>query len=217
MTNIERAIIGALGGLSAVLVRYLSQDHAVIMQALDAGIPFTKTAKLVFDYSIVTPITVVLGGIIGWIVEESNKMKVFAMAVSAPALITTWAGASSSHKSADLQDLLQPARAFAQQIEDKRPNVSDAFATFSTDRDHTYAVHVGSFTVKDNADQLLARINTQSKTLRGFTGEYRDPQGQLFHRVFVIQLLTLRDALALREALLKSRAVTYAAPMEIGK
>lgn len=185
-----RIVVGFLGGLSAILVRYLSQDHQTVLSFIEAynanaGVQWGGLYKILFSYVILTPILLVLGSIIGWLAEESSKIKLFALAVSAPALITTWANGPEKRMS-DLFDSIPVSTAYAQS--------SDA---------PLYAVQVAAFAQPELAVQLVATINKTDPSVRAFITELKNSQGVTFSRVRVTQMLSLRDALALRERLLR--------------
>ena len=95
MNNLQRLLVGGLGGLAAVLVRYLSRDHDIILLSTESDIPLAakEFGKLWAGYFVFTPIMIFLGAMIGWISEETHKVKLFALGVSAPALITTYSAA----------------------------------------------------------------------------------------------------------------------------
>jgi hypothetical protein len=200
----------------------MSQDHQTVLRAIDANLPTTKIFSLVYDYSMLTPILILLGAIVAWIAEEQSRVKIFAMAVAAPALITTWAGGSSDPSRRTMPgpgpsvQWLAPGSAIAQGADDKPTKSAQSLQSiFARDRDHVYAIHVGSFIERPKAEALIRRINTEARTLRAFLSDFTDDKGVLFHRVLVIRLMTLREALALREQILQTRAVEYAAPLEI--
>src|SRR5574341_507180 len=101
MTTIEKVAIGALGGLAAVCVKFLGQDyHYVVTQA--SNLARDRVNDLIIGYSVLTPILVFLGGLLTWASDETKRLKLLAIAVSAPALITTWAGGSKPESSSNL-------------------------------------------------------------------------------------------------------------------
>jgi hypothetical protein len=96
-TSASRFVVGACGGLAAVCVKFLGQDLAYMQQLFEAGdaVSRTKLVSLGMAYSLFTPILMFLGGIIGWASEETTRLKLLAMGVAAPALVTTWAGGTA--------------------------------------------------------------------------------------------------------------------------
>lgn len=87
-------LIGALGGLAAVSVKYLGQDHSFVTQNLQLGQTANLWALLI-GYIILTPILMFLGGLLACMSGEVNRIKLLAIGVAAPALITTWAGGAT--------------------------------------------------------------------------------------------------------------------------
>src|SRR4029078_9966153 len=88
-SNIERVLVGGLGGLAAILVKYISQDHASVVQFIStntkAGLPLSAIIDIVGGYFILAPMVIVLGAMIGWVSSETQRLKLFALGVSAPA------------------------------------------------------------------------------------------------------------------------------------
>jgi hypothetical protein len=98
-----------LGGLAAVASKYLGQDHAYFLRLLDLG-DQVKIANLLFGYEIMAPFLIFLGGLVGWASYENHRIKLLAIAVAAPALITTWAGGATTATKFAL-DVISPALA----------------------------------------------------------------------------------------------------------
>lgn len=91
MNTLERLLLGAIAGLVSVLSKFLAHDYDNIANNF-ANLTADQILNYQVGYSILTPILIILGAFIAWISDESNKLKIVAMAISAPALITTWAG-----------------------------------------------------------------------------------------------------------------------------
>lgn len=97
MSNIERIIIGVLGGLSAVLVKFLGQDFSTI-QSNWMNLAPEQLVYYEVGYIILTPILMFLGAVIAWAsTDETKRLKLIAIAVAAPAMITTWSGGTKYH------------------------------------------------------------------------------------------------------------------------
>jgi hypothetical protein len=95
-TSLERIVAGCLGGLFALIAKYLGQDHQAVVAALVAT-PAPPLDDIVIGYSIMAPILLLLGGALAWASEdEKSRIKLIAIGVAAPALITTWAGGGKS-------------------------------------------------------------------------------------------------------------------------
>ncbi len=89
--DIERVFIGAAGGLAAVAVKFLGQDFDFLVDNI-SGITLEKQSSLIFGYAVITPILMFLGALCAWASEEPKRLRLLALSVSAPALITTWSG-----------------------------------------------------------------------------------------------------------------------------
>jgi hypothetical protein len=95
ISGFGRVVIGSLGGLAAVVSKYIGQDHAYILKWLDLA-EHTKMKNLAIAYALLAPGLIFLGAFIAWASDEHHRMKLAAIAVSAPALITTWAGGATT-------------------------------------------------------------------------------------------------------------------------
>jgi hypothetical protein len=201
-SNLERVIVGGLGGLAAVLVKYISQDHAAVVQFISthtkAGLPLSTILDIVGGYFILAPIVIVLGAMIGWVSSETQRLKLFALGVSAPALLTTL----SSGNGVKLA-LLEPSSAYA---DDVSARVGALFA--STDR--PYAIYVGSYSSQANIDRIVSTINEQTKSLYAITTDVVDSKGNKLKRIYVLQLFGIKEALDVRDRLLSSGLVEEA-------
>jgi hypothetical protein len=201
-SNRERALVGALGGFAAVLVKYISQDHAAVASFLathsKAGLPFSAITDIVGGYFILAPMIIALGAIIGWVSNEDQRIKLFALGVSAPALITTLSSGNSVKVS-----LLELSSAYAQ-------SVQGVLGSFFGSSDRPYAIYVGSFSNQTNIDRILNTINNETKSLHAITSEVTDKDGKKFQRIYVLQLFGLKEALDVRDKLLLSKVVDMA-------
>lgn len=90
MNGIQRCMIGGMGGLAALLTKYLSQHHDKIANLIENG-QADKAFAIIAGLAIVGLILIFLGGLIGWASREEVPLKLVALGVSAPALLTTWA------------------------------------------------------------------------------------------------------------------------------
>ena len=92
-SSTRRFAIGASGGLAAVCAKYVSQDHAYIMNGLNSTDDATKDAALSFAYTypILAGVLVLVGGLVGWASDEGRRWRLFTMGVAGPAMISTFA------------------------------------------------------------------------------------------------------------------------------
>jgi len=117
MTKIERIVLGMSGGLAAVCVKFLGQDYGNIISGL-SNLSADQILEYKIAYVILTPILMFLGGLIAFCSEENMRLKVLALAISAPALITTWAGGAKGDLYAGISAHLMPA-AYAQERDEQ--------------------------------------------------------------------------------------------------
>ena len=90
LSAFERTALGGTAGCISVMCKFLAQDFNLVKSA--ASLSADQIFNLQVGYLVLTPILVIIGGFIGWISQEDNKMKLVALAISAPALFTTMAG-----------------------------------------------------------------------------------------------------------------------------
>jgi hypothetical protein len=209
-SNIERVLVGALGGLAAVLVKYISQDHAAVVTFIathaKAGLPFSAIVDIVGGYFILGPMIIALGAIIGWVSNEFQRVKLFALGVSAPALITTLSSASSSGNT--VKALLEPSSAYAQIA--PGGSLSAGLSSFFGGADRPYAIYVGSFATQEKIHRIVDTINNQTIGLHAITVDVNGPNGNQLERIYVLRLFGLRDALEVRDKLIQSGLVDEA-------
>lgn len=86
-----RAGWGALGGICAIGAKYLGQDHDRVTVWLEAG-DYWKCESLFYGYIVMTIFLCVIGAIVAAASREGHPMKLLAIAVAGPAIITTYAG-----------------------------------------------------------------------------------------------------------------------------
>lgn len=88
------ALVGGIGGLAAICTKYLGQDHHFVVSALAVD-NTDAVLTMAIGYAIIGPILIFLGAVFGWASGEQNKIKLLALGISAPALVTTYAGGQS--------------------------------------------------------------------------------------------------------------------------
>jgi hypothetical protein len=86
----ERVLLGGSAGAISVMCKFLAQDYNLLKAA--ATLSPEQILNLQVGYAVLTPILMIMGGFIAWISQENNRMKLVALAISAPALFTTMAG-----------------------------------------------------------------------------------------------------------------------------
>src|ERR1700682_797179 len=90
-----RALWGVLGGAVAVFSKYLGQDHYWVRVMIDTR-EYAQIPGLIFFYVVLLVFLCFLGGVFAVASDETKKLKLLAIAVSAPALITTWLGGTKA-------------------------------------------------------------------------------------------------------------------------
>lgn len=221
MSNIERIIIGLLGGLSAVLVKFLGQDYDIVVkQAAD----LTQQQLLSFKvgYGLLTPILMFLGAFVAWISDENKRVKLAALAIAAPAMITTWSGGTKPEVSISMD--FEVSSAYAQSSEsepvfgepikhEEKPDkttlekVKDGIGIFfgyGKERKR-YWVIVGSYKSKKDAQQFAKQINAEDATLEAWVGIRVAPNP--YYPVIVGDYSFLSDAKALKTKALATESV----------
>jgi SPOR domain len=216
MTGLQRALIGATGGILAVLTKYLAQDHAWVSHW--ANIHDPHLYDIILGYAILTPILVILGGAVAGFSDEVNKFKLLAMGVAAPALITTMGPiaqpgpAASSTPPAVNHNIgpagwsfpLSPIGIAIAANNDFRMAEATAIqkgveAFFGAGKgEPRFWVIVGSFRDKTAAETLVSNINEQNPSMKAFVGK-RMPNNE-FYPVIVGDFVTLSEATRLRDA-----------------
>jgi hypothetical protein len=94
----QRILIGMLGGVAALCTKFLAHDYSVIATYIIEH-RNTDAANLGIGYIILGPILVFLGGLLAWVAAgETSRMKILAIGIAAPALITTAAGTGGTHE-----------------------------------------------------------------------------------------------------------------------
>lgn len=225
MSNLERIIIGALGGLSAVLVKFLGQDYANVV-ANAANLTADQIFCYKIGYGLLTPILMFLGSFVAWTSDETKRLKLVALAVAAPALITTWAGGSKPGIQEASIDLFTTS-AYAQHGEVKpiletqtEPSKTSQRSALEVIRGgigsffgygnepKKYWVIVGSYKDRDAAKQFANKINDENKELNAWIGMKVPPNE--YYPVIIGGYNYLNEAKILKEKALQSDTINEA-------
>ncbi len=96
----QKALIGALGGLCAMMAKFLGGDinHFVVYLSGSATL---LSEKAVIGYLLMTPVLMFLGAVVAGFSDQEKKLALLMISLSAPALITSWAGGSAPDAIAD--------------------------------------------------------------------------------------------------------------------
>lgn len=220
MSQVEKIILGALGGLSAVAVKFIGQDYPTLA-AHYTDLTANQLLNYKVGYGILTPILMFLGAFIAWISEEQKRMKLVAIAVAAPAIITTWSGGNKAEfiasfnltKSAYAQPASTSKMDAKKDIPDGKQNESSwqqikgGVGTFFgySKAPKKYWVIVGSFSDRTEAQRYADRINQEDSTLNAWVGVKVPPND--FYPVIVGGYSYLSEAKVLKERAQATRIV----------
>ena len=220
MNGLQRILIGAVGGFLAVLAKFIAQDQSFVAHYASVGDP--RLNEIIWGYAIATPILVFIGAVVAGFTDEINKLKLLSMAVSAPALITTWAGGIAAPPAANPSShQLGPAgwnlpfspvsTAFAGEATIRVAELStlqkgvDAF--FGGGKgEQRYWVIVGASTDQETARALSQSINQQKPDMKAFVGK-RAPGNNLYP-VIVGDYVSQAEATRLQSAAAQLSGVT---------
>lgn len=198
----ERVALGAFAGVAAIGSKYAGQDYHYHMRLLDMGDQTTKITNLWYGYEIMTPILVFLGALLAYAAKgETNRLKLLALAVAAPALITTWAGGASSEKKFAL-DFVSSAFADSNvQPTQPSPSIVDGLKLFfGIGKDDTlYHVVVGSYKTPDEASAKVNSVKEANPSLHVYIGG-RAP-GNAYYPVVVGDYVPFGAAKVLKDKL----------------
>ncbi|ODA66856.1 hypothetical protein A7A08_02153 [Methyloligella halotolerans] len=103
MPIVEKVLLGAAGGLASLLVKFLGQDYPALQQFMQQGNE-TAVALMGYAYLILVGPLLFLGALVAYVVDETDPKKLLIAAISAPAMVTTWAGGPPAEAG-----LVQPA------------------------------------------------------------------------------------------------------------
>ena len=205
MNGINRAIVGGLGGLAAWLSKLLALDIAMLGQLVDQQL-WVQAAELKVNIYIFLPVLIFLGSLIAWMTEEKERFKLFAIGVSAPAILAPWLAKASISEMAmiDRMSIVSPAYAGAVS-QDPRGAFSDGFKVLlgiteiPNPAEERYWVIIGSHVDLDRAFLQADDVNRNYPQLKAFVGN-RAPGNPFFPVVLGGNegYLTFKDATKLR-------------------
>lgn len=222
MSRVEQACLGALGGLSAVLVKFLGQDYAIVVKSA-ANLTADQVLNFQIAYGVLTPILVFLGGFVAWISDEKNRTKIVALAISAPAMITTWAGGEKGGPPPGPSAFLVSS-AYAQTVDPAKTGIKVAKPDTVTEQSawervqsgvgvffgynkepSKYWVIVGSYKDRNAAQQFADKINAEDATLNAWIGVKVPPNN--YYPVIVGTYSYLSEAKELQKRALATQTI----------
>ncbi len=201
-----RAAWGVAGGVSAVILKFMGQDLywlRVLIDTNDTGkIPGMLTMYLILLFCLS-----VIGAICAMASKENQPVKLLAIAVAAPALVTTWLGGSTSELSRTrtaISDLSFVSTAHASEV--STTTSSDFWRGFLLPLgigkdEQQYRVVVGSFKDKAAAEALAASLSKRPD----LTAKVGDPKpGNDYYSVYVGEYAPYPVAKSLKESVSKN-------------
>lgn len=218
----EKVLIGALGGLSAVCVKFLGQDYALLIEQ-GSNLSADQWFAFKIGYFILTPILVFLGAVLAWVSDESSRVKLLAIAIAAPAMITTWSGGVKSNEATSLASFSIISTAHAEETDRKDklitiidPMKRSAMSWWAAGKSgvkmffgygkeiKSYYVVAGSFKDKDSAVRHAQAINNKDVTYRAYVGK-KSSNG--YYPVLLGEAVTLSRANTLRKTIVGKRVI----------
>lgn len=183
--GINRFLIGALGGFAAWLSKLLALDAATLGQLVEHQL-WVQAAELKVSIFVILPVLVFLGALVAWLTEESMRMKLFAIGVSAPAIIAPWTAKSVLPEVAMIEQFgfVQPAIAQSGAAP-TNSGVGEGlkflfgFTPAPNPATQRYWVIVGSHRDLDEAFAGAKAVNNRDPRLNAFVGN-RAPDNPFF-------------------------------------
>jgi hypothetical protein len=224
MNGLEKAVLGALGGFSAVVVKFLGQDYQTVVNNL-SNLTADQILNYQIAYGLLTPLLMFLGGFMAWISDETKRMKVVALAIAAPAMVTTWAGGQKGDLQASLP--MPVSSAYAQAVDPAKAGIpvekpstvtqqstleriqSGVGVFFGYGKEpKKYWVIVGSYKDRSQAEQFAGKINAEDPSLNAWIGAKVPPND--YWPVIVGTYSYLSEAKSLQQRALATQSITDA-------
>jgi len=222
LTIWEKVIIGALGGLSAVCVKFLGQDYVLLVEQ-GVNLSADQWFVLKVGYFILTPILIFLGAVLAWVSDEQSRVKLFAIAIAAPAMVTTWSGGIKTSDTASVASfsIISSAHADEQNKNDDELKIIDPMQRsamswwgagvsgikmfFGYGKEiKSYYVIAGSFKDKNSALKHAQAINNRDSIYRAHVGS-KARNG--FYPVLLGEAATFSSANTLKKTIVGQRII----------
>ena len=182
-TRLHRGTWGLLGGLTAVVSKFIAQDLHFVRISIDTR-QTEQLYGMVASYALLTIGLCFLGIVLAIASKESSEMKLLAIAVSAPALITTWLGGATPDTTGATKhvvEIIMPisSAAAAETTVEKPQATTSGFwegfkIPFGIGKDEQrYRVIVGSFKDPAAAAAKAEQINKIDPSLKATVGDKR--------------------------------------------
>lgn len=156
------------------------------------------------------PSLMFLGALVAWASYENHRLKLLAIAVAGPALITTWAGGATAATKFSLNMIDSAYAADAAVTTNQDVSVGNAIKLFFGigKDDDRFRVVVGSYKDRTEAALVVERIKKEDPALVVFVGE-RQPNNQ-FYPVIVGDYVSYPEATKLKDRVQSLNAVSGA-------
>jgi hypothetical protein len=228
--HLYRIAVGGLGGVAAACVKYLSQHQEKVLSLLEND-QMAKAMAIFYGLLILAAVLFFLGGLIGWVSNESNGLKLLALGISAPALFTTWTAKHEQVEGGQVDKVVVESRLgliqSALAAESSAPlrllstaGDSHGFTVLDGIKEvlgwdaisPNYWVVAGSYLSRDVAEQRARSINEEDPTMKAFVGKQRP--GNKYFPVIVGEFTNREEAekLLARALDLESVAKAYLSP-----
>jgi len=222
LSSSEKILIGAVGGLAAVCVKFLGQDYTIILHQ-GANLTADQWFAYQVGYGILTPILIFLGMVLAWVSDESSRVKLLAIAIAAPAMITTWSGGVKSNDNMDLASFSIISTAHAAGQQNKKTTLSRVDPTKRSDKTwwsaavdgvkmffgygkeiNRFYVVAGSFKSHEQALAHSKAINNRDKSYQAHAGPKTSND---YYPVLLGEADTLSNANRLRKKIIGRRII----------
>ncbi len=222
LTTWEKVIIGALGGLSAVCVKFLGQDYALLIEQ-GANLSADQWFAFKIGYFILTPILIFLGALLAWVSDETSRIKLLAIAIAAPAMITTWSGGVKNNDSVSVAgfNIISSAYAVEQSNDSDELKIIDPLQRSTMSwwnagvsgikmffgygkKIKSYYVVAGSFKDKGSAEKHAKAINNRDSIYRAYVGRKADNG---YYPVLLGEAITFSSANKLKKTIVGQKII----------
>jgi len=221
LSSSEKILIGAVGGLAAVCVKFLGQDYTTILHQ-GANLTADQWFAYQIGYGVLTPILIFLGMVLAWVSDESSRVKLLAIAIAAPAMITTWSGGVKSDN-VDLASFSIISTAHAAEPQNKKTTLLPVDPTIRSEKTwwsavadgvkmffgygkeiNSFYVVAGSFKSQEQAFAHSKAINNRDKSYQAHVGPKTSNN---YYPVLLGEADTLSNANRLRKKIIGRRII----------
>ena len=191
MTGLSRIFVGLVGGFMAATSKILAVDVTRLGEFVSSGME-TQSNELIGTLYVITPALMIMGAVVAWATDESNRVKLLAIGAPAPAIVAPWTGGAINSQISPA-DILQPtaaqgyysviSTAHAEGIQ-KSPESNFVKGVknllgISKFEEKNYWVIVGSHKDKQEATAQATLMNQSNPELQAFVG-LRKPENPYY-------------------------------------